>query len=171
MHAASANLEEGAEAALQALVPRRRPWLTFTIIVFLLVFVFGGAGPLINLVQSKPGLATTRPQTAAVSPRQMSLPPPPPPPPHRERSRAAIPAFVPPPAPRAASSPAGVADPTCHAKPHADYMGERAPVWGYTRPPPRPRRYARLPPTRLCPCPQALPPLASRYPQLVLRLY
>lgn len=31
-------------------------------------------------------------------------------------------------------SPAGVADKTCHARLHTDYMGERAPVWGLGNP-------------------------------------
>jgi len=30
--------------------------------------------------------------------------------------------------------PAGVSDPTCHAREHTDYMGESAPVWGLGKP-------------------------------------
>ena len=44
-------------------------------------------------------------------------------------------AFPPPPPPAArAPAPASVADPTCHARLHTDYMGERAPVWGLGKP-------------------------------------
>jgi len=58
-------------------------------------------------------------------------------------SRAAVPlmedqGLSPPPPPTALSapppSPAGVADKTCHARLHSDYMGERAPVWGLGNP-------------------------------------
>jgi len=40
--------------------------------------------------------------------------------------------FAPPPPP--ATFPAGVRDPTCHARLHSDYMGESAPVWGLGKP-------------------------------------
>ena len=39
-----------------------------------------------------------------------------------------------PPPPSPAPAPAGVADATCHARMHTDYMGERAPVWGLGNP-------------------------------------
>jgi len=132
MHAASANIEEGAEAALEVVektLSRRRPWLTFICAVFLLILLCGGTGPLLNLVESKkelprPAAGTLR-SPAAASRRQLSASPPPPPPP---------PLLHPPPPSPTISPPAGVADPTCHAKLHADYMGERAPVWGLGKP-------------------------------------
>jgi len=40
----------------------------------------------------------------------------------------------PPPPPTSQPSPAGVADGTCHARLHTDYMGEQAPVWGLGNP-------------------------------------
>ena len=57
------------------------------------------------------------------------VPPPPNPPSHASPPPPPLP---PPPLP--AAHPAGVADATCHARLHTDYMGERAPVWGLGNP-------------------------------------
>ena len=56
--------------------------------------------------------AAPQPNPAAAVEALSSPPPPPPPPPF----------------------PAGVADQTCHARLHTDYMGEQAPVWGLGKP-------------------------------------
>ena len=138
---AAANLEEGVEVISTAARKRfRRPWLAFLVGVVLVVFLFSASTPLANYLKAAPAIrsiSTAHVPTPAgiaaiaASPGVISIarrldpqsaPPPPTP----------SPLLSPPPSP--SPTVAGVTDAKCHVHLHADYMGERAPVWGLGNP-------------------------------------
>ena len=121
-----------AAAAQSACTVQRALGTLFGVAAGLLFIVSMSSGPAPAPAQirrapvlRKPRSAVAATTTAAASPPTPSLrppppslrPPPPPPPPSLQPAAAA-----------------GVADPTCHARLHTDYMGERAPVWGLGNP-------------------------------------
>lgn len=151
--AAEANIREQVEALNSLATTKvRRPWASFVACIFVGVCVVAGWGPLSNYMKagSQQPVRTwqhLRPlqtqaaaevfgetSTATVSDEDVA-----------EAAEAAALAEAEDESETSASpplasstSPAGVADPTCHARLHTDYMGERAPVCTLPRPNPDP---------------------------------